>query len=255
MGMTNYYTTMTLTMKLILKDKQHLFDNLLQLVFTTDGSHGSLPSFKPGQFITFRFQDGQGPFRRSYSLGNLPTTNHWEFYVALFDGGRGSSQLLRLAIGDRVTIDPPTGIFTLDKRPGKRLVLIATSTGVVPFRSMRHQLEQLLAEDHQISLLQGVRSSEYLLFRDEWYDLLSTHDGFEYVPCFSRPQSSQECQRYGAIHGPVQTALTRLPLISPENQYFLCGNPDMVTETEALLHQSGVGLHQIMVEAFESLAL
>lgn len=212
-----------------------------------------LPDFRPGQFVNFNFRDHQGRFRRSYSIGTPPGQTSWEFYIALVENGRGARQLLNLTPGDTVQVTPPTGIFTLRPMTKSRLVAIATSTGIVPFRAMWPQFEKFLANGKKISLLYGVRTARDLLFEDKWYDLLRRYEYFEFIPCFSRPKSPKECQRFGAIHGRVQLALKRLPLIGADNRYLLCGNPDMVEQTEALLVDSGIDLGDILVESYESL--
>ena len=237
-------------MLLTISEKERLSPTLLRVVLR---GQKPLPSFRPGQFITVDFRDEEGSFRRSYSIGNPPGGDHWEFYIALVDGGRGSRQLLALEPGAAVRAQPPAGIFTLRPPIKQRMVAVATSTGVVPYRAMQPQMEALLNKGKSISLLYGVRTSENLLFEEEWYDLLKRYNHFEFIPCFSRPRSSRECQRYGAIEGRVQVALKRLPLIGTHNSYFLCGNPNMVDETESMLIGSGVKPDDIFVEAFESL--
>ncbi len=236
-------------MRLTLTHKTTVAPALLRIRLT---SPSTLPTFRAGQYVVFNLRDQRGAFRRSYSIASPPGALHWDFYISLVDGGRGSTVLQHLSIGHPLKAKPPMGIFTLQPPPGDRLVLIATSTGVVPYRSMSPQLQRYLEAGHPVSLLQGVRRADRLLFRDHWYQLLSSHDNFEYIPCLSRPQSPQECQRHGAIKGRVQTALQRLPLLSQNNHYYLCGNPQMIEETEQLLTQAGIDLDQIIVEAFES---
>lgn len=212
---------------------------------------GSACNYKPGQFITLCFESQGKSYKRSYSMAT-PPGGRVELFVALVKGGVGSRYLTSLRPGMKVEAQEPQGIFGVLPSENGRTVLIATSTGVVPFRSMKPQIETLLKEGRKVSLLYGVRRSEDLLFEKEWFDWLRHYEEFEFIPCFSQPATAQDCQRFGAIQGRVQVGLQRLPLVSSQNTYSLCGNPEMIDEVEKMLIEAGIASANIMVEAFES---
>lgn len=215
---------------------------------------GRLPSYRPGQYVDFFIPTSRGTKRRSYSIGTPgrdgDSLEEWDFFVARVPGGLGSEFLVSLKPGDRLKTTTPTGIFTLRGVEPRRLVLVATSTGVAPFRSMRPRIEELLQQSCSVSLLFGCRNAADLLFVQEWHELLESREGFEFVPCFSKPRGAEEHLRWGAILGRVQVGLKRLPLISRDATYLLCGNPNMVDEVEELLISEGVSEGQILLEGF-----
>lgn len=215
---------------------------------------GAMPDFRAGQYVDFFFTNEGQKLRRSYSIATPRPLNgevtQWDFYAALVEGGPGSRYLKGLKVGDVVDVGLPTGIFTLKRLEPRRLVLIATSTGVVPFRSMQRELEQFMAQKIPVTLVFGCHHAGKLLFTEEWHQWLEQYESFEFVPCFSRPQQADEHRRWGAIVGRVQVALERLPLINDTATFMLCGNPDMVEDVEAKLVSRGVDPFNILVESF-----
>jgi ferredoxin-NADP reductase len=217
---------------------------------------GQMPDYRAGQYVDFHFLHDGKPTRRSYSIATARPAQggvtRWEFYVGLVEGGAGSRYLTGLRVGDLVEVGPPSGVFTLKNLQPQRLVLVATSTGVAPFRAMGPELEALLERQVPVSLVFGCRHAGQMLFTEEWYQWLERYETFEFVPCFSRPTQADESRRFGGLTGRVQLALERLPLISSSATYMLCGNPDMVDEVERLLIDRGINPYNIVVESFET---
>ena len=214
--------------------------------------------FVPGQFIQvhFRYADGT-PARRSYSLATihdhaLGPGEAVEIAVSYVPGGAATALFEGLPEGGHVEASGPFGRFCL--MPGDRnarYLLIATGTGVTPYRSMLPQLRSLMAERGvEVVLLQGARTPAELLYGDEFRAFADAHPGFRYVPCLSRelPPDPHPDVR----HGYVQNALAELAPDPAGDIAYLCGNPHMVDACFEALKAAGLPIPQIRREKYVS---
>jgi len=214
--------------------------------------------FVPGQFIQvhFRYADGT-PARRSYSLATihdhaLGPGEAVEIAVSYVPGGAATALFEGLPEGGHVEASGPFGRFCL--MPGDRnarYLLIATGTGVTPYRSMLPQLRSLMAERGvEVVLLQGARTPAELLYGDEFRAFADAHPGFRYVPCLSRelPPDPHPDVR----HGYVQQHLGAFAPDAARDIAYLCGNPDMVDACFEALKGFGLPVPQIRREKYVS---
>ena len=214
--------------------------------------------FVPGQFIQvhFRYADGT-PAKRSYSLATihdhaLGPGEAVEIAVSYVPGGAATALFEGLPEGGHVEASGPFGRFCL--MPGDRnarYLLIATGTGVTPYRSMLPQLEALMAgRGVEVVLLQGVRTPAELLYGDEFRAFADAHPGFRYVPCLSRelPPDPHPDVR----HGYVQQHLGDVAPDAAHDIAYLCGNPDMVDACFEALKGFGLPVPQIRREKYVS---
>ena len=214
--------------------------------------------FVPGQFIQvhFRYADGT-PAKRSYSLATihdhaLGPGEAVEIAVSYVPGGAATALFEGLPEGGHVEASGPFGRFCL--MPGDRnarYLLIATGTGVTPYRSMLPQLRSLMAERGvEVVLLQGARTPAELLYGDEFRAFADAHPGFRYVPCLSRelPPDPHPDVR----HGYVQQHLGAFAPDAAHDIAYLCGNPDMVDACFEALMGFGLPVPQIRREKYVS---
>ena len=214
--------------------------------------------FVPGQFIQvhFRYADGT-PAKRSYSLATihdhaLGPGEAVEIAVSYVPGGAATALFEGLPEGGHVEASGPFGRFCL--MPGDRnarYLLIATGTGVTPYRSMLPQLQSLMAERGvEVVLLQGARTPAELLYGDEFRAFADAHPGFRYVPCLSRelPPDPHPDVR----HGYVQQHLAEFAPDAGTDIAYLCGNPDMVDTCFDALKEQGFGPARIRREKYVS---
>lgn len=214
--------------------------------------------FVPGQFIQvhFRYADGT-PAKRSYSLATihdhaLGPGEAVEIAVSYVPGGAATALFEGLPEGGHVEASGPFGRFCL--MPGDRnarYLLIATGTGVTPYRSMLPQLRSLMAERGvEVVLLQGARTPAELLYGDEFRAFADAHPEFRYVPCLSRelPPDPHPDVR----HGYVQQHLGEFAPDAARDIAYLCGNPDMVDACFEALKGFGLPVPQIRREKYVS---
>ena len=225
-------------------------------VFVRDDGHPL--DFVPGQFIQvhFHYADGAAA-KRSYSLAavhdhTLGPGEAVEIAVSYIPGGAATALFEGLPEGDKVDASGPYGRFCL--MPGdqnRRYLLIATGTGVTPYRAMLPQLEALIAERGiEVVLLFGARTPEELLYGEDFYAFAAKHPQFRFVPCFSREMPEQP--HADVRHGYVQQHLAEFAPNAVTDIAYLCGNPNMVDACFETLKGCGLPVPQIRREKYVS---
>ena len=214
-------------------------------------------AFTPGQFlqIHFHYDDGT-PTKRSYSVasvgdGSAPV-QRIEIAVSYVEGGAATKLLGELPVGGTVDASGPYGRFCLqeaDTHP--RYLLLATGTGVTPYRAMLPQIEKLLARgDREVVLLYGARNEAELLYGEEFEAFAQAHPGFLFHGCLSR--QARAVPRASDRSGHVQNVLVELGPSAERDIAYLCGNPNMVDAAFAALKDFGLPVAQIRREKYIS---
>jgi ferredoxin-NADP reductase len=217
---------------------------------------GQAFAFIPGQFVQvhFHYPDGK-PTKRSYSvatIGDGGAVDRLEIAVSYVDGGAATALLANLKEGDSIDGSGPYGRFCLmDADVNRRYLLVATGTGVTPYRSMLPQLEKLIAaRDIQVALVYGARNEAELLYGDEFEAFAAKNPNFHFYACLSR--SPRNVPRAHDRNGHVQVALTELKPDAAHDVAYLCGNPDMVDQAFAQLKDAGLPIPHIRREKYVS---
>jgi ferredoxin--NADP+ reductase len=100
--------------------------------------------FSSGQFLMVGLQKEDGkPLVRAYSVASPSWHEELEFYSIKVPDGPLTSRLQHLKVGDQVLIGrKPTGTLVLDGlKPGKRLYMLGTGTGLAPWLSLARDPE------------------------------------------------------------------------------------------------------------------
>lgn len=94
--------------------------------------------FRSGEFVMLGLLVAEKPLLRAYSIASPAWADHLEFYSIKVEDGPLTSRLQHISAGETVYIrSKPVGTLVLDAlRPGRRLVLFATGTGIAPFASL-----------------------------------------------------------------------------------------------------------------------
>lgn len=151
--------------------------------------------FQAGQFIILNVpaapgaaQAGGKVVKRAYSIASPPhEPTVIELCIQHVEGGAASTYLWKLKEDDPVSISGPHGNFILKEPLEYDPILMATGTGVAPFRSMiRHLIHVNFTRD--VWLLFGTRYEHSLLYESEFRSLASVRHNFHYVPTVSRPK-------------------------------------------------------------------
>jgi ferredoxin--NADP+ reductase len=173
-----------------------------------------------------------------------------EFFVVLIEEGKLTPRLWDIGVGGRLWMDSVVkGDFTLDSVPdGKDLVMFSTGTGIAPFVSMLRTF-QGTQRWRRFVMVNGVRRVIDLGYRDELEQLAKDDPNFCYIPLISRPT---EEDNWSGLKGRIPILLESDRFLNcagvdldPEQCHvFLCGNPAMIDDMEALLIERGFKTHE-----------
>lgn len=209
-------------------------------------------SFVPGQFITLHIEGPTKILHRSYSIANAPGVgNTLELACAYVEGGAASTVLFNLQPGDAIVANGPFGLFVLKEERPARYVLIATGTGIAPYRSMLNALQHRLENTHpelEIALVFGVRTPDELLFKEEFLRFAASQPRFRFYACYS--QASKTSLESHERQGRIQATFEDLALDPQKDIVYLCGNPNMIDDAFAQLTAMGFDKKSVRREKY-----
>src|ERR1043165_6050232 len=132
-------------------------------------------NFKAGQFITFDLPIHEKKNRRwrSYSIVSPPSgTNEFELLIGFVPNGPASKYFWNdVQVGTTIPFKGPAGVFVLPDVIETDLCLIATSTGVAPFRSMLLDLVNHPRPTKNLYLVFGTRYLKDIFYKKELEEL------------------------------------------------------------------------------------
>ena len=215
-------------------------------------------SFTPGQFVSFADSVDGKKITRAYSIASAPEeTNRFELCLNLVTDGHLSPRLFSMCAGDSVEMRPPLGQFVI-RHPDRDAVLIATGTGIAPFRSILRarltEVEPMEAKPGDapaaFTLLYGVRHEYGLLYRTEFEEMARRYSHFRFLPTLTRPGPD-----WTGLTGRVQQhliqALGKQPGPRSDLDVFLCGLKAMVDDVRDILKGMGFDRKQILYEKYD----
>jgi ferredoxin-NADP reductase len=241
--------------QLRLVDSHMLAPSVRHLAF--ERVDGQPLAFVPGQFlqIHFHYADGTAT-KRSYSVGTVgdgsSPVQRIEIAVSYVDGGAATQLLGELPHGGVIDASGPYGRFCLQAGDANgRYLLLATGTGVTPYRAMLPQISELLKQgDREVVLLYGARNEVELLYGDEFEAFAQANPGFTFHGCLSRQPRAEP--RPSDRQGHVQNVLAELVPSAGRDIAYLCGNPNMVDAAFTALKDFGLAVAHIRREKYVS---
>lgn len=219
----------------------HLFS------FTT--SRNPAFRFRSGEFTMIGLEVDGRPLLRAYSLVGADYDDHLEFFSIKVPDGPLTSRLQHIRVGDPVLVSrKATGTLVLDNLlPGRRLLLLGTGTGLAPFLSI---IKDPAAYDRfdKIVLVHGTRQVAELAYGDFIARELPDNEligelvreKLVYYPTVTR----EPYRNRGRITDLLVSAklfddIGLPPLDRETDRVMLCGSPQMVADTRALLEARG----------------
>lgn len=200
--------------------------------------------FVPGQFVSLTDSIAGRSITRAYSIASAPgESNRFELCLNRVEGGAFTPHLFELSPGDVVDMPPPLGTFTL-RRPLRDSLLVATGTGIAPFRSMLQA--ELRSGSPAFTLLFGVRHESHLLYRQEFEEMARNFLQFRFWPTLTQPGPA-----WSGRVGRVQTHLAETIGGRTDVDIYLCGLRPMVDDVRQILKGMGFDRKQIRYEKYD----
>ncbi|MEY8712379.1 ferredoxin--NADP(+) reductase [Mangrovibacter phragmitis] len=198
--------------------------------------------FTAGQFAKLSLEIDGERVQRAYSYVNAPANPNLEFYLVTVPGGKLSPHLSALKPGDPIQVTASAaGFFVLDEVPDcQTLWMLATGTAIGPYLSILQQGDDLERFEH-IVLVHAVRHAADLSYLPLMLSLQQQlNDKLRIQTVVSRETTT------GALTGRIPAliesgaleAATGLALDPTTSHVMLCGNPDMVRDTQTLLKET-----------------
>jgi ferredoxin-NADP reductase len=212
--------------------------------FVFEASQLERLDFVPGQFVSLTDSVESRAITRAYSIASAPGDgNRFELCLNRVDDGAFSPHLFDLSPGDVVEMQPPLGTFTL-RQPLRDSLLVATGTGIAPFRSM---LKVVLKPDSPaFTLLFGVRYKSHLLYRQEFEEMARQFPRFGFWPTLTQPGPD-----WTGRTGRVQAHLAEAIGGRKDIDIYLCGLQPMVDDVRKMLKSMGFDRRQIRYEKYD----
>ena len=203
----------------------------------------------PGQWLSFEQVKPDGEeLTRAYSIFSPPGDDaRFALCLNRVQDGFMSNFLCDMKEGDEIRCQGPFGDFIL-RPPMRDTILIATGTGIAPFRSMLHWLlgDESRHQGRQLWLLFGNRTEKDIYYHDEFLGLAAEHPNFHYQPTLSR--GSTEWQ---GLRGYVQEHVAGLAKGRTDMHAYVCGLDKMVTANRELLRSLGWDRKSIRYEKYD----
>jgi ferredoxin--NADP+ reductase len=153
--------------------------------------------------------------------------------------GIASNYLCDAKPGDQISITGPSGkTLLLPDDPASNLIMVATGTGIAPFRAFLRRIYLELPEwTGTVYLFFGVRTEAECIYREELEALLD-HPGSHFITAFSREQSTPDGKRLYVQHCMSECIEELWSLLALENTYiYICGMKGMESGVVEVLAQ------------------
>jgi ferredoxin/flavodoxin---NADP+ reductase len=205
--------------------------------------------FRNGHFVMLGLQVEGKPLLRAYSVASANHADYLEFLSIKVPDGPLTSRLQHLKPGDEVLVGrKPVGSLVLDDlRPGRRLFLLATGTGLAPFMSIIQDPETY-ERFETVVVVHGVRQVSELAYAD-FIEKQLPEDEFLgdlvrgklcYFPTVTREPFRQRGRLTELLaQGEVCRVLGQPALNPASDRAMVCGNAAMLKDCCELLDAAG----------------
>lgn len=204
--------------------------------------HAPVHPFTAGQFTKLGLEIDGERVQRAYSYVNAPNNPDLEFYLVTVPEGKLSPRLAALKPGDEVqVVSEAAGFFVLDEVPDcETLWMLATGTALGPYLSILQEGKDL-ARFKNLVLIHAVRYAADLSYLPLMLELQKRYEGKLRIQTVVSRESVP-----GSLTGRVPAliesgeleAAAGLTMTTENSHVMLCGNPQMVRDTQQLLKDS-----------------
>ena len=224
--------------------------------------------YKPGQYLTLKFNINGEEARRAYSMSSSPLEDGITVTVKKVEKGLVSNHICnQLKAGNQVEVMAPQGRFVvkLDEDNNKTYYLFGAGSGITPLMSIA---KTVLEKENMstVFLFYGNRNEDGIIFKSELDALEKKYDNQLIVThTLSQPKKEKsggfggffkkEKITWGGEVGRIDAAavkkfLDENPKRSKEAEYFICGPGNMIDAVEQALINLAVDKKKIHTERF-----
>ncbi|MFV8871556.1 ferredoxin--NADP(+) reductase [Serratia fonticola] len=215
---------------------QHWTDGLFSITV-----NAPIDSFTAGQFAKLSLEIGGERVQRAYSYVNAPSDPNLEFYLVTVPEGKLSPSLHQLQPGEEVMVTKEAaGFFVLEEVPDcDTLWMLATGTAIGPYLSILQEGKDL-ERFNNLVLVHAARFARDLSYLPLMQQLQQRFNGkLRIQTVVSREEVA------GSLTGRVPALLedgrleaaVGLTLDAETSHVMLCGNPQMVRDTQQTLKE------------------
>ncbi|AZP36419.1 Ferredoxin--NADP reductase [Candidatus Annandia adelgestsuga] len=196
-------------------------------------------NFIAGQFVRLTTLKSKNNIRRAYSYVNSPNNKNLEFYIVKINSGNLSNELYNLKKNDYILITKESfGFFTLNEIPKcKNLWMFSTGTAIGPYLSIL-QYKKNLTFFKNLILVHAVKFIKDLSYLILINNLKKKYKNkLKVILIVSREKSNISI--LGRIPKLISNGViekkTNIKINKKNDHIMLCGNPNMIIETQKLL--------------------
>ena len=207
---------------------------------------------RPGQFVNVRVCDCYDPLlRRPFSV-HAVDPERWTFSLLYDVVGRGTTLLMAMHQGDRVSIVGPLGRpFDAGNDPEARHILVAGGCGAAPI----HFLSDWICRQHgceKVTVLVGAKTGEGILCEREFVAHgvsveVATEDGsFGFKGLATELLEAHLSGLGSGVWGQGTRSHALDP--GPQTRVYSCGPMPMMSEVARVCRERGIGSCQLSLE-------
>jgi ferredoxin--NADP+ reductase len=226
-------------------DVHHWNDSVFSFTTTRNAAF----HFRNGHFVMMGLEVDGRPLLRAFSLASANYDEHLEFFSIKIPDGALTSRLQHIGPGQRILVGrKPTGTLLVENlRPGKRLYLLATGTGLAPFLSIIRD-PVTYERFEKVVIAHGVRRENDLAYRSFIEEELPEHilvgeqvrQQLLYYPTVTREPYRNRGRLTDLVENGTLARDLCLPAIAAEDDRFmLCGSPAMLKDFVGILEAKG----------------
>jgi propane monooxygenase reductase subunit len=209
-------------------------------------------SFFPGQYVDIAIPGSDSI--RSFSMANTSSkeSGQLEFVIKVYPDGEFSHFLdTKVAVGDRLNLVGPFGVFTLRDGRDSDLVFVGGGAGMAPILSLLRSLADR-GSTRKATYYYGARRRRDLCFEKELYALRESLPNFRFVPALSEPDdvAASDDGAWDGEVGLITDVVKRHESELAGADCYVCGPPPMVEAAMDVLTALGASGKHIYYDKF-----
>jgi ferredoxin-NADP reductase len=227
---------------LFFRDFEQISELYIKYSFEVKNAEGF--HFIPGQYLDLVFNNGGNPERRSYSIASNPKEGIITLVIKNIKQGLAASVLGNLKQGDSIPFYGPYGNLNVSDLENHSYLLIASGSGVAPFRSMLYDIQNdINSQNKDINLLVTGASMQDIPFLDEFLETANTTPNFKtHIYCLD--ESIEKGGEY--LNNVFDRKLLQILEVSKPDKVLISSNPGLVQRTRNLLVELGFSNSKIL---------